>query len=121
MSKAASTKVEHPQTRSGSDGDLVRRVLEAEERPLAENGDSQPSVCSPQGDFVSQIRSSLRSRVELERRKSAAAERTPPPKGGSVTVGTSQRRQASCSSDDALVDGLLKEMVKRGDSHAVSR
>ncbi|KAG0630322.1 hypothetical protein M758_1G170100 [Ceratodon purpureus] len=108
------------------DIDLVRRVLEAEGDQNVdagvENGDLEPSLVDSPSDFVSQIRSSLRSRVGMDRRRSGSGNcgvgRASPRGGGSMTAG---RGQASSSSEDALVDGLLKEMVKRGDSNAVSR
>ena len=105
---------------SGSDADLVRRVLEAERRnvdiPL-ESVESRQPACRPKNDFVSQIRSSLRSRVEMEQRRAATAQR----QGAPVTVDRPRwegepRRQAPSSSEDALVDGLLKEMVSRVES-----
>jgi hypothetical protein len=89
----------------------VRRVLEAEYVDAGrENVDSEARLVDSEG----QVRGSLRSRVQMERRR-------PAPRGGPVTVGSQARRQAPSSSEEALVDGLMKEMVKRGDSHAVSR
>lgn len=124
-----------PPESQADDGDLVRRVLEAEERELAastsnldipvENVDSS-RMSTTSGDFVSQIQSSLRSRVEMERRRVALQQRARGSgpvlrsRGGSGSVEGVPRRQAPSLSEDELVDGLLQEMAKRGES-SVSR
>lgn len=128
-----------------TDSDLVRRVLEAEEQEIS-GGDGPSSnvgdtanvesstfnhggrPASPE-NFASQIQSSLRSRVQRERLRSLQRSSSQPPlrpvlsrrreAGGScenlVAAGSSQRRQPR-SEEDSLVDGLLEEMAKPGDS-----
>lgn len=104
-----------------ADGDLVRRVLEAEERQQATTSSAQIPVenvesSRPPGDFVSQIQSSLRSRMELERRRRPARSAAPRPPGPAASRSQGPpRRQARSPSGDELVDGLLQEMAKRGE------
>ena len=130
---------------SPTDGDLVRRVLEAEEQETLSGGEGLNSSnvddvanvdsstfnrggpASPQ-NFGSQIQSSLRRRVELERSRSL--QRSSQPAAWPVLLrrreagdssdnlaaaGSSHRRQPP-SDNDALVDGLLHEMAKPRDN-----
>jgi len=115
-----------PQT----DADLVRRVLEADEFGAnidfrEENVDSL-RMSTPPADFVSQIQSGLRNQVAMEaRRRAALLQRAAAAPRGSVTGprsrggGTGEglpRRPAPRPAEDELVDGLLQEMAKRGES-----
>jgi hypothetical protein len=130
-----------PPTHTG----LVRRVLEAEEQELSGGNDPNSNADDvPHGDsaspfnhggpassqnFASQIQSSLRSRVELERVRSLQRSSQSPSRpvllrrresGGSgdnlVAAGSSSQRRRPPSEDDVLVDGLLQEMAKSGDN-----
>lgn len=112
-----------------ADADLVRRVLEADEFGgnvdfREENVDSL-RISSPPSDFVSQIQTELRNQVAMEaRRRAALLQRAATPRvsvtgarsrGGGMSEGL-PRRPAPRPTEDELVDGLLQEMAKRGES-----